>query len=286
MLVEYFHNSNPPGIRKILKLQEGYFALPKEKRALYLETHPELKDWWEISKLPVSAFWTISEFREWQNLVSKVDKGFIAYRDGDWMRAESIRIALPKVWGEPGMSDEADWFRMKTYRLAMETWIKVIKRNEFMGIYYFRQLPRWIRDEYFSRHPERLYLSTEPLSRFIEEPLRLELSADPDLAWAIYQHYKYGKNMPWEIEQRVREIFIKKGIWKDRIHWTQEDWQYYWHQRALKLNEVREFDLQNLPLLRKELEKVTKTFPLILKPRPFSSRGHILPRLGTIQPLF
>jgi len=280
-LADYFLNSNPPGIRAILNIQGAYFDLPTEKKAAYLKEHPELIDWWEISKLPWSYYFAPERFRSYENAISKIDKAFAFYTKGIWKTAESLRLSLPDIYTNPGESEEDDWFKNKAYKLAMETWVKTIGRNEFMGVYFFRQLPRWIRDQYYSKHPEKRYLSTEPLARFLEEPLRVWAKLHPDVAWAYYELYKYGKNIPAAIKDKVTEIFQKHGIWSSRYDWSQKDWQDYWKRRTLALNEVKEFDYNNLPLLRSELNKVIKTFPLRVTPNIFGK-----PRIGVITPFF
>ena len=280
-LSNYFLNCNPPGVRAILKIQNAYFDLPQGKRSAYLEEHPELIDWWEVSKLPWSYYFDKAKFRPYENAISKVDKVFTYFKDGNWNTAEKLRLSLPDIFTNPNESVEGDWFKNRVYKLAMKTWVEVIKRNEFMAVYYFRQLPRWIRDQYYSKHPEKRYLSTEPLSRFLEEPLRIWSQLNPEVAWAYYELYKYGKNVPWDIKEKIQEIFLKNKIWKSRFDWTQRDWQEFWKQRALKLNEVKEFDYNNLPLLRTELNRVLKTFPTRVKPNVFGK-----PRIGVITPFF
>ena len=169
----------------------------------------------------------------------------------------------------------------KIYREAMNTWIKLIQLNEFYAIYFFRQLPDWIRTIYYEKHPEKQYLSKVPLSRFMEEPLRIWESSNPELTEAFKILSKYGRNMPRPLYNKVRKIMEKYGVWKSRENWTKEQWSEYWKQRALKLNEVDEQDFDRLPLLQKELKIVQKTYPLRTITPPFKK-----PRIGMITPFF
>ncbi len=277
----YFNNLKPPGIRDVLVLQDRYFALDSKYKEAFLDIHPELIDYWEVSKMPWSYYFNPKAFEPYQETIDKVEETFDLYIKKQWVDAERLREALPTAFSDPGTTDEDEWLRTKIYGMAMETWAKLTAKNDLMSIYFFRQLPSWIRDIYYTRHPEKQYLSKHPLSRFIEEPLRIWEALNPELGWAYRMIYKYGKNIPFNIEERVRNIMLSHGVWKERAGWERADWDKYWADRSKKLNEVTAFDLENLPLLRKEAERVVRAFSLRLRQKPFSA-----PRTGVIHPFF
>ena len=280
-LKEYFYNLNPPGIRNILDTQSKYFALADKFKSAYLEIHPELLEYWEIMKLPYSYFFDPEKFKPFQNVFSKVEKCYNEFETGEWVVADRMRESLPELYRNPGETEEDDWLKVKIYRIAMKAWIKIAEKNSFFSIYFFRQLPSWIRDIYYEKHPEKQYLSKEPLSEFLAEPLKIWESLNPDLAWAYKMLHKYGRNIPDSIFKKVKKIMIDKGEWESRSGWTSSDWDDYWKNTALKMNEVDEFDFQRLPLLKTELKKVQETYPLRIAPKPWAK-----PTIGKIEPFF
>jgi len=280
-LKDYFKKIKPPGIRKILDLQEKFFALSEEFRDDFLKVHPELQDYWEVSKLPYSYFFEPEKFAKWKNTAEEVEKVYELFKKGEWVQAEKKRKELPSLYSSPGESDEAAWFKFKVYSDAMQTWTKIIEKNQFIAVFFFRQLPEWIRDLYYSRHPEKKYLEKHSLERFLEEPLRVESALNSDLAWAQAMLYKYGKNMPSKLYEKVRDIMIKEGIWEDRSQWTKEDWRNYWAERARQMAEASKFDFENIPLLRTAYEQLRRNFPLKPNRPPWSS-----PIIGFVSPIF
>lgn len=280
-LKDYFNNLNPPGIRTILELQSRYFLLDDKFKAAFINLHPELLDYWEIIKLPWSAFFDLETFKPFENKAKEVEACFNTFTKGLWAEAEKMREALPLIFKSPGTTFEDDWFKNRIYSLAMKTWAALSNTNEFFAIYFFRQLPDWIRDIYYEKHPEKQYLSKYPLSRFLEEPLRIWEYLNPDLAWAYKILQKYGRNIPADQYDRVRKIMVQAGEWEDRSKWTSEDWSRYWAVRVMQLNEVNEYDFENIPLLKKELQKVQRNYPLLRQPNPFKK-----PRIGHIEPFF
>ena len=276
---DFFVNNRPPGLRLVLKLQDQYFALPKAFRQVFLDIHPELLDYWGVFLTPSSSFFRPKESAPIRTILNEVNVCFDIYKTGEWIQAEKRRLALPSDYSNPGDSKESNWLRFQIYYSAMQTWSKLAGKNPFMAIYFFRQLPDWIRDIYYSKHPEKQYLSKYPLNRFAEEPLRIEEGLEPDLIWAYKMLYKYGRNIPYQIEDQVRDIMIENGVWESRKNWTKNQWSEYWLNRTLYLNEVDKFDFQNLPLLRTELEKVIKNYPFRLLPQPFKR-----PVMGVIHP--
>lgn len=281
-LKEYFNNLKPPGIRKIIALQDKYFALPEDQRNGFLLLHPELIDYWEIRKLPASYFLNPAKFKPYQEAVDQFTKVNNLFLSQDWIQAEKLRNKLPQLFLVSEVTPEHEWLRTKTYSEAMATWAKLWKINDFWAVYYFRQLPRWLREIYYFKHPEKRYLSTNTLSRFLEEPLRLWHNAEPRLFWAYAMHYKYGKNMPPDIKKEVRKIMIEFNQWEDRSDWTRGDWQRYWADRSLYLNDANAQDFANIPLLATELEKVKRNYPLKIHP-PMTMSA---PKMTTIHPIF
>jgi hypothetical protein len=273
---KYFLNSKPPGIRAVIKLQDQYFTLPEKQKSGFLVLHPELVGYWESRKLPESYFFNPTEFAPYNLAVEISHNYFQKCLADNWDKAEDLIKILSDIYWNPGETEEAEWMKQKIYRDAMHTWSILAKKDDdIKAIYFFRQLPDWVRDIYYERHPEKQYLSKYPLSRFIEEPLRIEAYVNPELDWAYKMFQKYGRNMTQRMDNQVRKIMIKYGRWEDRSVWSKEKWKEYWEQRSMYLNSLHEYDLAKIPLLRKELERVAYSFPLKLKPKPFKK-----PRLG------
>lgn len=218
-LKEYFRSLNPPGIRDIQKVQDIYFTLSDTHKTAYLGLHPELLDYWEINKLPLSYFTDPTVWKEMENLASKVDKAFTEYGSGNWTTAETLREGLSSVYKNPGDSPEAEWFKTKIYAKAMKTWGQMIERNDTQAIYFFRQLPDWIRTMYYIKHPEKKILSKEPLSRFLEEPIRIYQNTYPDFAWADKIGQVYGTQIPAKFKKRYLRILRRYEAW-DYYDWT------------------------------------------------------------------
>ncbi len=229
-LKEYFRSLNPPGIRDIQKIQDVYFTLSDTHKTAYLDLHPELLDYWEINKLPLSYFTDPIVWKEMETLVSKVDKVYAEYADGNWTKAETLRQALPTAYINPGESSEANWFRQKIYPIAMRSWGKMIERNDIQAIYFFRQLPDWIRTMYYVKHPEKKILSKEPLARFIEEPLRIFEVINPEFAWADKIAQLSFKNKSASL--RGFDIPVKHERKWLRIMRNYEAWDSYNYSRS------------------------------------------------------
>ena len=281
MLGKYFYYSNPPGIRKVLDLQNIYFKLPKERRGDYLKAHPNLLEWWEVTKLP-SSYWTNpTKFREVQNNVTKVYNYYNAYLRGDYKLAETLFNNLPHYYQFQLDSEEAKWFRLKVYGEAMKTWTGI--KEWIHSIYFFRQLPRWIRDEYFKHHPSSKLLSYMSLHRFMEEPLIENYPAYKDAirSTKFIYHYKHYRDMPYQVQNEYRRMMTAKGVWPDRKGWDKGDWYRYWQNETLRKNRIRAEDLARLPLLRAELSRAIKDFILRPNPKPFQKKIR-----GAIQPFF
>ena len=278
-LKDYFYYSNPPGIRKIIDIQNTYFKLPDTAKQAYLNQHPELLEWWEITKLPDSCFLKPKFFQTYQTSLNKVLEFYKTYAQKDYKKAEILFRNLPSLYTRPGSSDEDDWFTLVVYREAMGTWSQI--KVWAYSIYFFRQLPKWIRDQYFKKHPESKLLSYLELNRFLEDPLRVAYANRPNYAWVSRQYYKYDKNMPYKVKEEVQRRMIALGLWESRKHWGKIEWMKFWRNRTIKLNKLKEEDLTKLPLMQSQLIKVVQKFPLRVTPKPFGKQ-----KFGVIQPFF
>ena len=279
VLADYFYYSNPPGIRKVLDMQKEYFSLPKNRRADYLNTHKDLLEWWEVSKLPSSYWSDPTKFNKINSYITKISNYYTAFRSGDYGKAEILLKNLPAYYKFQIDSEEAKWFRLKVYAEAMETWSKI--SGWIPSIYFFRQLPRWIRDQYFTHHPESKLISYVSLSRFLEEPMIKDYKHYKNYIKGSRFVYKYKayRDMPYQIQNEYRRLMIAKGAWPDRRAWTKGDWNKFWQDKTIRKNNIRAEDLARLPLLRHELKRAIETFVLRTNPRPFRKavQGKVLP---------
>lgn len=279
---EYFRLQVPPGIRKVLKLQDEYFKIEKfEDREEFLKKNPSLALFWEVNDLPASYFLNPEKFKPYQEAVEEAKNYLKKWLTEDWSTLEPQRRMLSKLFTQPEFNEESIWLQKQLYQEAMKTWMEIIKQNKLKGIIFFRLLPNWIRTIYYSKHPEKKYISKYPLSRFIEEPLRIEAAKNVNLFRAFQLHAKYGIAMPPKVSDFVKDQFIKAGIWEDRSSWTRTDWDRYWEKRAIELSQLKEKDFIRFPLLRQQLQEVIRTFPVRGKPEPF--KKPILAKLPAVE---
>lgn len=274
-LQEYFLATQSPGIRKVMKLQAQYFDLKSyEAKNKFLETNPSLVIYWEYKELPVSYFLEPNKFKPFKETSIRASEYFRIWRTKNWSSAEKKRQVLSSLFFSPGTSPEGLWLRKKIYLDAMQTWIKVSKRSSFQGVLFFRQLPDWVRDKYYLRHPAMKYLSKYRLSRFILEPFIRVDAKRLGYFSAIRKHYEYNgyTNLPSELKDEVRRQMIAKGVWKTRAHWTKIEWELYYRKSALKLNHLKSVDLARHPLLRKEFELAYRTYLHKGIPKPWKKR--------------
>jgi hypothetical protein len=181
----------------------------------------------------------------------------------------------------PDSTPEGIWLKQKLYTAAMKAWIDVVKNNELMAIYFFRQLPTWIRDMYLEKHPEKAYLVKYPLSKFIEQTMSKKYVDNPELQWAERMLYNKGKNVPAAEMKVIQDIMVRNKVWDDRSNWSQEMWRRYWSNETITDEGLTAYDLHNLPLLQRELNRVIAAFGV----RPFR-RYWRQRRLGEITPIF
>ena len=257
-LKEYFRKKQHPLFSKLIDLQEEYFR--KEtlgEREEFLNKHPELLDFWEIWALPRSYFFDRKRFKPWEKRVNEVRE--ILQKEPCELLSRLVSKKLFKEFWKVPETDEGYWFKEKIYRMLMENWIRLAKENPLFGVLYFRSLPDWAKSKYLTVHPEKSYLVKYPLRRFIEEGERIEMRFQPDLRWALEKISKFGRyNLPSDVEERVRRIFKKYKIWRDKGNWNKADWERYFEQRMIAINRLKEKDLERLPLLKKELDRAIK----------------------------
>jgi hypothetical protein len=274
----------PPGIRRIRLLQRAYFKIEHEDsdkqyelRQTFLDRYPELEEYWEVSKMPTSYWTDRSKFDTTRNKFSKAEKFFEAVEQKQWRSAEKFKDLLPAV--PDTRTEEGRWLLNKLYGRAMSTWATTF--GTFMSTYYFKMLPSWLRNEYFKRHPEKKFLSYLSLGRQMEEGLRIEDNKRPDQAWAVRQQNKFRKNIPFDIKKQVEDILVKRGTWQDRSVWTDAQWDQWWEARIARVNALRQKDLEELPLLRSELLRVMRRYPLSTLPKPLKGWGDVNPFIVT-----
>jgi hypothetical protein len=231
--------------------------------------------------LPSSYFLDKSKFDNIQAIVNKVIHYFDMFSSKKYGEAEILFKNLDNFYKNPDFSEEGNWFRITIYAKAMATWVSI--KNWTYNIYFFRQLPKWIRDEYFKRHPESKMLVYNDLERFLEEPLRQNYGKYAASAYAtrLIKRYTNSYNIPYQLRDELRRKMVAQGIWESRRNWTSQDWNLYWYNETLKRNNLQAEDLSRLPLMRSELKRVVETFPLRKDPQPFKKS---VP--GRIQPFF
>jgi hypothetical protein len=92
---------------------------------------------------------------------------------------------------------------------------------------------------------------------------------------------KYGSNLPSSIDAQVQKIMVKWGEWEDRSTWSSAKWSQWWEARSARLNGLRAKDLDEIPLLRRELARAQKMFSYSMLPiRNKRIHGIINPFLG------
>ncbi len=268
---EYFLSSVPDGIKNVRKLQEEYFAITAsnktqlaKKKTKFLENNPELKVYWDVNALPDSAFTDKKTFDEWQKKWNKIERYFDKVSVSGISNSETIRSSLPSEYITPGNSSEGEWLKYKIYGAAMSKWIDLMGKNKTVAMYYFRQLPSWVREKYYSTHPENRWMNGVSLKSWIATGAGNYYNNNKAEAWALEQQKKYGKDMPVNIKKQVENILIRSGQWSDRSNWSSDKWDEYWAARTIKLSGLTSHDFETMPLLRAELAKVIKLYPILL----------------------
>jgi len=269
-LSEYFLNGVPEQIRSVRKLQDQYFDI-KEKdykskddyydaRNSFLSSHKELQKYWDTMSLPDSAFNDKDLFNKYQNYLSKINKYFDSV-SGDGLN-DFMRIGLLSLnpYQVPGNSQEDKWLKSKVYGSAMKTWIRLLDENKSVGMYFFRQLPNWIRQQYYKNHPEKMAMANYSLGNWFGQSVWSNAQNNPNAIWALQQQKRYGSNIPFSIKKKVENALIAAGIWEDRSKWNTSMWNEWQISRSAKLNGLRSSDVATNPLIRKELFRASQMF--------------------------
>lgn len=269
-LAKYFLDGVPSGIRKVRELQEEYFNIKESQfktkdefydaRNKFLKDNPNLKKYWDAMAMPSSYFLDKQKFNKYQIDLSKVLKYYDSISANNL--SDSMRISLLNMnsYMVPGNSEEDKWMMNKVYESAMQTWIRLLDENKSVGMYFFRQLPTWIRARYYDNHPDKRVLSNYSLNQWFGQPIWRYNKNNPSVNWALEQQRKYGKNIPISIKRQVEKILIGAGEWEDRSSWTSEKWKEWQTDRAARLNGLKQKDVDTNPLLRKELYRATVFF--------------------------
>lgn len=277
-LAKYFLNSMPDGIRKVRELQDEYFKIEEkdystrdafyDAKNSFVQRHPELKDYWDAMALPSSAFVDKPLFNQYQNYVSKILKYYDSVSSEGL--EDSLRVGLSAMtqYMSPGESEEDTWLKSKIYGEAMKTWVRLLGENKSIGMFFFRQLPNWIRAKYYDNNPEKLAMANYSLGNWFAYPVWQDNQNNPEVTWATRQQKKYGKNMPLGIKKRVEKILRGAGQWEDRRAWTGAQWDQWQNARAARLNGLKQKDINTNPLIRKELYRAAQFFSSVAPVRP------------------
>lgn len=269
-LAEYFLDGVPEGIRKIRKIQERYFLITEDKYANkddyyaarngFLRNHPELQSYWDTMSLPDSAFTDKETFNQWQKDLNKVLRYFDSVSSEGL--SDSMRLSVMKInaYNADGTSPEAKWFGDRVYNAAMSKWIDLMGSNKSIGMFFFRQLPSWIRARYFEKNPNSKMLKAYSLADWFSYKVTEFNKSNPGATWALGQQQKYGStSMPFHVKKQVEKYLVSAGIWEDRSGWDSDKWKAWQLSRAARLNGLRREDVETNPLIRKELYRVIES---------------------------
>jgi hypothetical protein len=146
----------------------------------------------------------------------------------------------------------------------MSKWIELMGQNKTIAMYYFRQLPSWVREKYYSAHPENRWMNGVSLKSWLATGAATYYNNNKAESWALEQQSKYGNDMPVNIKKQVESILIRSGQWEDRSNWSSDKWDSYWVSRTITLDGLKDEDYKTMPLLRSELAKVIKLYPILL----------------------
>jgi hypothetical protein len=210
--------------------------------------------------LPASAFNDKDLFNKYQNYLSKITKYFDSVSaDGlnDFMRIGLLSLNPYQV---PGDSPEDKWLKSKVYSAAMQTWIRLLDDNQSVGMYFFRQLPNWVRQQYYKNHPEKMAMANYSLGNWFGQSVWSSAQKSPSVIWALQQQKKYGSNIPKTINDRVEKILVASGLWDDRSKWDSAKWNEWQIDRTARLNGLRSSDVATNPLIKKELLRASVMF--------------------------
>lgn len=268
-LAEYFLDGVPEGIRKIRKTQEKYFLITEDKysdkddyyaaRNGFLRNHPELQAYWDTMSLPDSAFTDKETFNQWQKDLNKVLRYFDNVSSAGL--SDSMRLSVMKInaYNADGTSPEAKWFGDRVYNAAMSKWIELMGSNKSIGMFFFRQLPSWIRARYFEKNPNSKMLKAYSLADWFSYKVTGYNKSNPGTAWALGQQQKYGATgLPFSVKKQVEKYLVSAGIWEDRSGWDSEKWRVWQLSRVARLNGLKRKDIETNPLIRKELYRVVE----------------------------
>lgn len=222
--------------------------------------------------LPSSAFVNKPLFNQYQTYLNKIIRYYnsVDAKETDSDLNDSLRVSLMNMvaYTNPGETEEDKWLKGKVYREAMKTWIRLLGSNKTVGMFFFRQLPAWIRNQYYKNNPDKVAMSRYSLGDWLAYPVWRDNQNNPDATWAISQQKKYGKNMPLDIKKKVEKILRNAGKWEDRRSWTGEQWDKWQRSRAARLNGLKQKDVETNPLIRKELARAAEFFSSVAPVRP------------------
>jgi uncharacterized protein YlzI (FlbEa/FlbD family) len=279
-LSEYFLNQAPPGIRKLMILEKLYFQIDgSEKRTAFVKARPELAEYWELKKMPASFLSDPKVMKEYQAKLDSFLQFTNAIQAKDDVQVELFRKSVSE---KPDTSTaEGKWLADKMYQASMKAWASTF--GSILSTYFFRTLPAWIRNEYFKSHPKSKVLSYMSLGRALEEGLRIYSKQNKEETWADSLMFKYGKDMPFQLKEKVSREMIRLGKWTDRSTWSKERWAEYQLDKLARTGRIRRQELSNNKLLNLEAQRVARTFTSSMFNKPLKEFGTLNVFKGSVE---
>jgi hypothetical protein len=114
-----------------------------------------------------------------------------------------------------------------------------------------------------------------PLGRALEEGLRIYGQRNKAETWADGLMFKYGKDMPYQLKEKVSREMIRLGKWTDRTAWSKERWASYQLDKVAKTNRIRRSEIENNRLLSLEAQRVARQYTSSIFAKPLKEFGTI-----------
>jgi len=87
--------------------------------------------------------------------------------------------------------------------------------------------------------------------------------------------FKYGKDMPYQLKEKVSREMIRLGKWTDRTAWSKERWASYQLDKVAKTNRIRRSEIENNRLLSLEAQRVARQYTSSIFAKPLKEFGTI-----------
>lgn len=235
---------------------------------------------YEIKKPGSIAKWTAIRDRKSTSYsnVDTVDWNN-AWKKRDWttVKAVSVTYKIPPV---------SVGAKYALYGKLMETWIATAKSNYFLGMYYFASLPQWAKDIYFKNHADQKERLSKPLDYYLSQAMYSWEKKEERLVTALKYLNRYGDpkmrvSADGQAAYAYASSVLGPRVAEDRSGWGRGEWNAYWTERTVRMNQLNAHDLATNAELAKCLGLVRKRFPLMYKPPRFGTRM----RKGMINPI-